>query len=473
MNTDFIPSEKIEKLFRELSHIARQHNTPIYAVGGYVRDRLLGLPVGGEIDFVIVGDAMSFARTLEEALPVRQMVTYPRFGTFMTRYQGFNLEFVNARSESYQSDSRNPKTEQADLATDLSRRDFTINAMALELSDEHFGRLIDRYNGRQDLEEGVIRTPLEPKTTFFDDPLRMMRAVRFATRFNFRIAPETWEGMREHADRLAIITVERIQEEFNKILMSEKPSIGLNLLDQAGLLKQFLPEAESMKGVEQRKDFHHKDVFYHTLEVIDNVAASGGRLELRLAALFHDIAKPRTKRFEEGTGWTFHGHEVVGERMSKAIMRKLKYSNEAIAFVAKLVRMHLRPMALVSDEVTDAAIRRLLFLSGNDFHELMLLCRADITSKNPKRVKKYIGNYDRLMLKIEEVEERDRLRNFQPPVDGREIMAEFNIKPGKVIGRAKKFLEEAILDGIVPNEHDACLAYLKENWERISDKSEL
>ncbi|RMH65435.1 MAG: HD domain-containing protein [Calditrichaeota bacterium] len=470
MNNKLIPTTAIEQLFQELGAVAQHAGYPIYAVGGYVRDRLLGLPVGREIDFVIVGDAMTFAQRLKKELNVSDMATYARYGTFMTHYRGFRLEFVNARSESYEQHSRNPKTEQADLDTDLHRRDFTINALALDLTPGHFCRLIDIFNGQADLEAGIIRTPLDPAATFYDDPLRMMRAIRFATRFHFTIAPDTWQGIREHAERLQIITVERIQDEFNKILMTEKPSEGLRLLDESGLLNQFLPEADAMKGVEQRKDFHHKDVFYHTLQVIDNVAAAGGPLNLRLAALFHDIAKPRTKRFEEGTGWTFHGHEVVGERMSKAILRRLKYSNDTIAFVAKLVRMHLRPMALVSDEVTDSAIRRLLFLAGDDFDALMTLCRADITSKNPARVKKYIRNYDILLEKVAEVEERDRIRNFQPPVDGREIMEVFGVKQGRVIGVAKKFLEEAILEGTVPNEHDACLELLRQNWDKLQQQ---
>jgi putative nucleotidyltransferase with HDIG domain len=309
---------------------------------------------------------------------------------------------------------------------------------------------------------------LEASQTFSDDPLRMMRAIRFATRLQFNIDTHTFAAIRQNADRLSIISQERIQEEFNKILLTEKPSIGIELLDQSGLLEQFMPDASQMKGVEQKKEFHHKDVFYHTMEVLDNIAQRSDTLELRLAAFFHDIAKPRTKRFVEGTGWTFHGHEVVGERMTKAILKKLKYSGEITNKVAKLVRLHLRPMALISDEVTDSAIRRLLFLSGENFDDLMTLCRADITSKNPVRVKRYLKNYDYLLEKINQVEERDRIRNFQPPVNGQEIMEMFQIGPGPMIGKIKKFLEEAILDGRVANDHDACVAYILEHKKDLT-----
>lgn len=451
-----------KELFKLIYGVAREMGAEILVVGGYVRDKILGKKVK-DLDFVILGDAMQFADLLSQKLKVKNMVRYPRFGTFMTHYKGFHLEFVNARKESYTQDSRKPVTKPSDLTSDLSRRDFTINTLAMHISDDRFEDIVDLYNGQEDLAKGIIRTPLEPAQTFSDDPLRMMRAIRFATRFQFKIEQETFRGIKQNSERLAIISQERIQDEFNKILLTSKPSQGMELLDESGLLEQFLPEACAMKGVEQKKEFHHKDVFYHTLEVLDNIAAKDDSLELRLAALFHDIAKPRTKRFVEGSGWTFHGHEVVGERMAKAILKRLKYSNELIQKVAKLVRLHLRPMALISDEVTDSAIRRLLFLSGDSFENLMILCRADITSKNPKRVQRYLENYDYLIEKIEKVEERDRIRNFQPPVDGLEIMEIFKAKPGPLIGRVKKFLEEAILDGKVENEHDACVAYILEN----------
>lgn len=457
----------IRELFKEISRTAQQLETEVYVVGGYVRDKILGKD-GKDIDFVVLGDAMQFADELSRSLSIKNMVRYPRFGTFMTRYKGYHLEFVNARKESYDFKSRKPVTEQADLATDLSRRDFTINTLAMHISDEKYEEIIDVFDGRKDLQKKIIRTPLEPSQTFSDDPLRMMRAIRFATRLQFSIDKKTFAAIRLNAERLSIISQERIQDEFNKILLTDKPSLGIELLDQSGLLEQFLPDASQMKGIEQKKEFHHKDVFYHTLEVLDNIALKSDTLELRLAAFFHDIAKPRTKRFIEGSGWTFHGHEVVGERMTKAILKKLKYSSEIISRVAKLVRLHLRPMALISDEVTDSAIRRLLFLSGESFDDLMILCRADITSKNPARVKRYLKNYDYLLEKIEQVEERDRIRNFQPPVNGQEIMELFQTGPGPFVGQVKKFLEEAILDGKVANDHDACIAYILENKNDIT-----
>ncbi|KAA3615108.1 MAG: HD domain-containing protein [Calditrichaeota bacterium] len=462
---------KEKELFKKIYNIAKSCGFPVYVVGGYVRDQILGKP-GKDIDFVVVGDAMKFAGILKDELKIKTLVQYPRFGTFMANYKGYNLEFVNAREESYDFESRKPVTKQADLFTDLSRRDFTINTLAMNISDEKFGEIVDVYNGRDDLEKGIIRTPLEPDQTFSDDPLRMMRAIRFATRFKFQIEQETFSAISKNSERLSIISAERIQDEFNKILMTEKPSIGLDLLDRSGLMQQFLPEAVIMKGVDQKKEFHHKDVFYHTLEVIDNLAKTSNKLELRLAGLFHDLAKPRTKRFVEGTGWTFHGHEVVGERMARAILKRLKYSNETIEYVKKLVRLHLRPQALISDEVTDSAMRRLLFLAGNEFEDLMILCRADITSKNPKRVKRYLNNYEHLLKKLIEVEERDKIRNFQPPVNGQEIMQIFNCKPGRLIGKVKKFLEEAILEGQVENDHDACIALILENKDRFNDKDD-
>lgn len=455
------------ELFKLIDTVAREMGNDIYVVGGYVRDKILGRKVK-DIDFVILGDAMQFADQLCRSLEIKNLVRYPRFGTFMTYYKGYHLEFVNARKESYDNNSRKPVTEPSDLLSDLSRRDFTINTLAMHISDDKFEEIVDIFDGQKDLENGIIRTPLEPGQTFSDDPLRMMRAIRFATRFQFKIKEETFKGIRENSERLAIISQERIQDEFNKILLTAKPSQGMELLDESGLLEQFFPEACAMKGVEQKKEFHHKDVFYHTLEVLDNIAEKDDSLELRLAALFHDVAKPRTKRFVEDTGWTFHGHEVVGERMAKVILKRLKYSNEMIQNVAKLVRLHLRPMALISDEVTDSAIRRLLFLSGDSFDNLMILCRADITSKNPKRVQRYLENYDYLLEKIQKVEERDRIRNFQPPVDGLEIMEIFKAKPGPLIGRVKKFLEEAILDGKVENEHDACVKYIMENIKDLA-----
>ncbi len=457
---------KPEELFKKIHLSAQKLNYPVYVVGGYVRDLLLGKRVK-DIDFVVVGDAMKFADQLKKDLHLRTIVRYPRFGTFMTRYYGYQLEFVNAREESYSSDSRKPVTRQADLNSDLSRRDFTINTLAMDISPERFGTIIDIFEGQKDLKRGIIRTPLDPLQTFSDDPLRMLRAVRFAAQLNFTIEEKTFKAIQENARRLEIISQERITDEFNKILLCEKPSRGMLLLYKSGLLEVFFPEFVKLKGVEQKNGFHHKDVFYHTLEVLDNVAARNGDLRLRLAALFHDIGKPPTKRFDEKSGWTFHGHEVVGERMARRILRRFKYSNEIINYVRKLVQLHLRPMSLVGEEVTDSAVRRLIYLAGEDLDDLMTLCRADITSKIEQKVKRYLKNYDLVVRRIQEVEERDRIRNFKPPIDGNEIMKLFDLKPGPKVGKIKKFILEAILNGDVPNEHDACLEHILKHKDQL------
>jgi len=446
-------------LFYKISDLGTELKMPVYIVGGYVRDLYLGSD-GFDIDFVVVGDALKFCKELKKRIQAGALVSYPRFGTCMLRYQNHKLEFVTARTETYQKKSRKPTVEKADLLSDLSRRDFTINTLAMDIHPDRFGQITDPYDGKQDLETGLIRTPLEPQQTFSDDPLRMMRAIRFSTKFTFRIDPQTFQAITATAERLKIISQERITAEFNKILMAKKPSLGINLLAQCGLLDIFFPEMINTKGVEQIESHHHKDVYFHTLQVLDNISKTTENLNLRLAALFHDIAKPKTKRFNKKTGWTFHGHEVVGERMSDSILHRLKYSNDTIDYVCKIVRLHLRPMALVSEEVTDSAIRRLLFLSGEEFDDLMLLCRADITSKNPEKVKRYLNNYEIVLEKAEEVEEKDKLRAFKSPVNGNEIMTLFNLAPGPEVGIVKKIIEEAILSGDIPNEHSAALLYI-------------
>ncbi len=447
------------ELFEIISDLAITLKVPVYVVGGYVRDLYLGID-GFDIDFVVVGDAIKFCKQLKRKIKAGSLVTYPRFGTCMLQYRNHKLEFVTARSEKYQEDSRKPVVKKADLFSDLSRRDFTINTMAMDIHPDRFGEIKDPYNGITDLQSGLIRTPLEPEQTFSDDPLRMMRAIRFSTRFNYAIDSDAYEAIRKKAARLKIVSQERITAEFNKILLSEIPSRGMEMLDSSGLLYQFFPEFVELKGVEQREIHHHKDVFFHTLQVLDNVAQNSQNLNLRLAALFHDIAKPKTKRFNPKSGWTFHGHEVVGERMSASILHRLKYANDIINYVRKIVRLHLRPMALVSEEVTDSAIRRLLFLSGEEFDDLMILCRADITSKNPKKVNRYLNNYKIVLNKAQEVEEKDKLRAFKSPVNGNEIMTHFNLSPGPQVGKIKKMIEEAILSGEIPNEHDAAFKFI-------------
>ena len=430
-------------------------------MGGYIRDLYLGID-GFDIDFVVVGDAIKFCKQLKRKIKAGSLVTYPRFGTCMLQYRNHKLEFVTARSEKYQKDSRKPVVKKADLFSDLSRRDFTINTMAMDIHPDRFGEINDPYNGITDLQSGLIRTPLQPEQTFSDDPLRMMRAIRFSTRFDFAIDSDAYEAIRKKASRLKIVSQERITAEFNKILMSEMPSRGMEMLDNSGLLFQFFPEFVELKGVEQREIHHHKDVFFHTLQVLDNVARTSQNLNLRLAALFHDIAKPKTKRFKPKTGWTFHGHEVVGERMSASILHRLKYANDTINYVRKIVRLHLRPMALVSEEVSDSAIRRLLFLSGEEFDDLMILCRADITSKNPEKVKRYLSNFDLVEQKMKAVEEKDNLRNFKLAIDGKLIMKALGIPPGPKVGKIKDAVTDAVLDGKIHNEPNACYQYMLE-----------
>ncbi len=459
-------SSETKELLGDIQKIAKLKDTVVYAVGGFVRDLFLG-KTSKDIDFVVIGDAIRFTKELNKAYSTTTPVLFPKFGTSMLQFREFNLEFVSAREEQYDSTSRKPIVKKADLYSDLSRRDFTINSIAMDISPEKFGEMIDPFNGISELKAGLLKTPLEPEQTFSDDPLRMMRAVRFAATLNFEIEEKTFSAIKNTAERLSIISQERIADEFNKIMQSEKPSIGLNLLDSGNLLKIFLPEFFEAKGIEQKNEYHHKDVFYHTLQVIDQISLHTDKLELRLAALFHDIAKPRTKRFSEESGWTFHGHEIVGERMANTILKRMKYANEIIKYVKNMVRLHLRPMAVVSEEVTDSAIRRLLFLAGEDFDDLLILCRADITSKNPVKVKQYLRNYEIVLKKAKEVGERDQLRAFKSPVDGNEIMEKFNISPGPQIGIIKKFIEEAILNGDIPNEHDVALEYILSNKNKF------
>ena len=459
-------SDQTRSLFKRLNQVGRENQLKIYLVGGYLRDLLLGQE-GKDIDFVVLGDAITFAENFRRKNITTELVVYPKFGTCMLQIDAYKLEFVSARAEQYSNNSRKPQVYPADLNADLSRRDFTINTMAVDLADESFNLIIDPFQGRQDLKKRIIRTPLQPQQTFNDDPLRMMRAIRFATQLSFSIEAGTLQGIKDCADRLKIISQERITDEFNKILLTPRPSLGINLLDSCNLLPVFLPELIATKGVEQRRDYHHKDVYYHTLQVLDKVAKKSDKLTLRLAALFHDIAKPATKRFDNENGWTFHGHEVIGEKMVEVILSRLKYSNEVTDYVKKIIRLHLRPMALVSDDVTDSAIRRLLLNAGREFDDLMELCRADITSKNPAKLKHHLENYARVLVKATDLEQRDQLRAFKSPVDGMEIMQKLNLKPGRQVGLIKKFIEEAILEGMIPNDHDAALNYLLANKEKL------
>ncbi len=446
-------------LLLSVGRVADEAGIEAYVVGGYVRDRLLGRK-DTDIDIVVVGDGIAFARTVASSLGRKGVVAFEEFGTAILPLEEGKIEFVGSRSERYTSGSRNPSVRPGTLEEDLQRRDFTVNAIAASLNAGRFGEIRDPLNGRPDLRDGILRTPLDPARTFEDDPLRILRAIRFASQLGFSIEGGVLSAVARMRDRLAIISQERITEEFLKILMSPRPSVGLKLLSDTGVLQIVFEEVAQMAGVDQRKDHHHKDVFLHTCIVVDNIARTSGNLWLRFAGLVHDIAKPRTKAYKEGTGWTFHGHEEIGARMMKKIYRRMKLPLDSLPYVEKLVRLHLRPMVLVDEEITDSAVRRLVFEAGNDIDDLMTLCRADITSKNPTLVAKYLKNYDVVMRKIAEVEERDRLRNWQPPVRGEEIMAMFGLAPGKPVGLLKKAVEEAILEGVIPNDHDAAVQFL-------------
>ncbi len=428
-------------------------------MGGFVRDQLRGVS-SVDIDFVVVGDGPEFGRLVQQELGGSGFVVYDAFCTASFLLEGHKLEFVSARAETYQRDSRKPRVHKASLADDLARRDFTINAMAFSLNRASWLQLVDPFGGQRDLQQRLIRTPLDPEVTFQDDPLRIMRAIRFATQLHFRIEKQTKAAIAAMRERLGIVSQERITEELRKIVMAARPSIGFRLMDETGVLPVVLPEISAMKGVEQIGRYHHKDVFVHTLKVLDNVAAVSQSFALRFAALFHDVAKPQTKAFVPGVGWTFHGHDEIGARMIKGICRRLRLPTEVAKYAKKLIRLHLRPIHLADEGVTDSAIRRLIVQAGPEIDDLFILCRADITSGNPARVSKHLANFDYLVRRMREVEEKDRMRAFQSPVRGDEIMAVCGIGPGPMVGRLKKMIEEAILEGQIPNEHDAAFQYL-------------
>ncbi len=451
---------------KRIGAVADARGTEAYVVGGYVRDLLLGKEVN-DIDIVVVGSGIEFAEAVAVAMKKRKIVTYEKFGTAMMPTEGGKIEFVGSRKEQYNRDSRNPVVEVGTLEEDLSRRDFTVNAMAASLNAGSWGELADPFRGTDDLQKKIIRTPLDPSATFDDDPLRIMRAVRFAAQLGFTIEPSVMDAIAPIRDRLSIISQERITEEFMKIMASPAPSVGLRLMFDTGIMRIVFPEVADLSGVDQRQDHHHKDVFLHTCQVVDNISAMTDNIYLRLAALLHDIAKPKTKKFVDGIGWTFHGHEEIGARMVKHIFRRLKLPFDHIPYVEKIVRLHQRPMQLVDETVTDSAVRRILFEAGEQIDDLMTLCRADITSKNPKLVKQYSENYDQVYAKMKEVEEKDRMRAFQPPVRGDEIMTLCGLPAGKLVGVLKSRIEEAILEGRIPNEHEPALRYLLEIKDEV------
>ncbi len=457
-------------LLQEIGRIADEARIEAFVVGGYVRDLLLGREVK-DIDIVLLGNGVAFAEQVSRALQKTNLVTFPKFGTAMLQLEEGKIEFVGARKESYSRNSRKPAVETGTLDDDLLRRDFTVNAIAVSLNEKTRGEIRDPLKGREDLDKKLLRTPLDPSETFDDDPLRIMRAMRFAAQLGFTVDARVLTAAREMRERLSIVSQERISDEILKLMASPTPSVGWGLMNEAGLVEIVFPEVHALSGVEQHKEYHHKDVFLHTLKVVDNISVMTENVWLRMAALLHDIAKPRTKAFKEGTGWTFHGHEEIGARMIKPIFRRMKLPLEHVPYIETLVRLHLRPMALVDQEVTDSAVRRLLFEAGENIDDLMKLCRADITSKNPKLVNQVRKNYDRVVEKMEEVEERDRMRNWQPALRGDEIMRVCGVEEGPLVGDLKQAVIDAILDGHIPNEHDAALKHLMNIKDEILSKS--
>ena len=449
------------KIFEVISEVLKDQSLRGYVVGGFVRDLLLKRECK-DIDVVVIGSGIQVAQESAKKLKGATKVSvFKNFGTAMFKYMDMEVEFVGARKESYRKDSRKPIVENGTLEDDQNRRDFTINALAISLNKEDYGKLADPFEGIEDLEKKIIRTPLDPSQTFSDDPLRMLRAIRFATQLDFTIAPDTFSGIKDNANRISIISQERIIDELSKIMVSAKPEKGINLLSESGLLSLILPEVEELKGVEEKEGKAHKDNFHHSVKVLKNVSQVSNNEWLRWAALLHDIAKPRTKKFINGQGWTFHGHEFIGSKMIPGLFRRLKLPlDDRMKYVQKLVALHLRPIVLVQEEVTDSAGRRLLFEAGDDIDDLMLLCEADITSKNEEKVKRFLNNFQVVRKKLVEIETKDEVRNFQPPISGDEIIKIFDIKPSKIVGDIKNAIKDAILDGKIGNNYDEAYDFM-------------
>jgi tRNA nucleotidyltransferase (CCA-adding enzyme) len=459
-----------QQIFSIISDAAEKLDVPAYVVGGYVRDYYLGRQKEGaiDIDFVTVGSGINLAHEVASRIEDSSLAVYKQFGTAQVKTGDLDLEFVGARKESYRKNSRKPIVEDGTLEDDQLRRDLTINAMSWSLNKKDYGALIDPFNGMEDLKNENIKTPIDPHQTFSDDPLRMMRAIRFASQLDFRIEESTFDAISEMSSRINIISKERILDELNKMIMSDHPSLGFTMLFKTGLLKEFFHEMHELHGVKEVEGVRHKDNFWHTLKVLDNVIELGADLWLRWAAIMHDIAKPPTQRFQEGIGWTFHGHDALGAKWTKRIFRRLGLPlDERMRYVQKLVRLHLRPIALVSDEVSDSAIRRLIYEAGDDIDDLMKLCRADITTKNEYKQERYQKNFDFVEQRIKEVEEKDRIRNWKNPLSGDEIMKALNLEPSPTIGVIKDAVKEAILNGDIPNEHDAAFNYMMKHKEEF------
>ncbi|HTN18374.1 MAG TPA: HD domain-containing protein [Chitinophagaceae bacterium] len=469
---DIICTREERLLLDRIATAAQDLKVPCYLIGGFVRDKLLGRS-SKDADIMCVGDGIQLAEAVAAGFTPRLQVNFfKNFGTAQIRLpNGFEVEFVGARKESYRAESRKPEVEAGTLRDDQNRRDFTINAMAISLCPQDFGTLIDVFDGRGDLERRIIRTPLDPDITFSDDPLRMMRAIRFASQLGFTIHPDTFAAIGRNKERLKIISQERITDELNKIVAAKIPSVGFDLLYSSGLLTVFFPQMVLLAGVEIVEGKGHKDNFYHTLQVLDNVAYRSNKLWLRWAAILHDIAKPATKRFEPGHGWTFHGHDALGRKMCGQIFRQLKLPlNEPLKYVGKLVALHLRPISLSREEITDSAMRRLLFDAGEDIDDLMILCESDITSKNRQKVRRFLENFDLVKKRLKIVEENDRIRNWQPPIDGADVMKAFNLNPSREVGIIKTAIREAILDGIIPNEYNAAYQFMVEKAAELGLK---